>query len=576
MNNTQETLYSKMMELFASEDKGKLLLLAIVMIFSAILEMAGVGLIMPFIAIIDKPEIIETTPILNWFYVTTKAGSYNGFLFICSGTIVVFYLLKNIFIGFTFYWQSSFLAKCEAHVGTRLLGKYLSMPYLRYMERNTSELINNITIETSLVFAGLVKPVFLIISDIFVTISILLLLLYITPLATLAAIGGLGLAGVIFYVGLRRPLKTLGESRQYHKQKMVQWVGQSLGSMKEVIILGRKDFFRDSFWSHASQMIKTQKFYETVILLPRLVIESFGVIILVVITAILINSGEYFLPTLSLFAMAAFRLMPSIQRVTSSATMLRYYKKTLDNIHADLTEEYPVAKASAGNEEVNFKKQIILKDIYFNYPESTHEVLKGLNLTVKKGEFVGIIGSSGEGKSTLVDIMLGLLPPQKGVIEVDGVDIFANLRSWHDHISYMPQTIYLTDDTIRRNVALGIADDEIDDEMVKNAINKAQLDEFVDSLEDGVDTMVGEQGTRLSGGQRQRIGIARALYNNPDVLILDEATTALDPATEQRICKTLQSISADITIIAISHQKALIDIADRVYKLKDGVLDLKE
>jgi len=247
MNKNQQTIRTKIMELFAKEDEGKLLLLVIAMVLAAILEMASVGLIMPFIAIIGKPELIETMPILNWFYNFTNASSANNFLLICSGAIIVFYLLKNIFIGFTMYWQSSLLAKSEAQLGSRLLSKYLSMPYLRYMERNTSDLINNIAIEVSLIFTGLVKPIFLIISDIFVTISILCLLLYVTPFSTLAAIGGLGFAGIVFYFALRRPMKTLGEERQHHKKKMLQWVNQSLGSMKEIIVLGRKIFSKTAF-----------------------------------------------------------------------------------------------------------------------------------------------------------------------------------------------------------------------------------------------------------------------------------------------------------------------------------------
>ncbi|MDA0782222.1 MAG: ABC transporter ATP-binding protein [Rickettsiales bacterium] len=570
----QSTL-SKTLDVFSSKEKFGLFLLFLSMVIAAILEMAGVGLIMPFIALLDKPEIVHNNEFAARIYAMSGAESYKQFMLICSGGLILFYLAKNIFLGFIIYRQSVFLAKSEANVGVNLLKKYLSMPYLRYVERNTAELVNNITIESTLLFAGLIKPIFFILSDALVTICIMALLLYIAPLATLCAVGVILLSASIFYIILRNPLKSLGESRRYHRQKMIQWVTQSLGSMKEITVLGRKKFFEDSFKEHASQMIKTQTFYETVIQLPRVIIESFGVIMLVIIMVILINEGGNFIPTLSLFAMAAFRLMPSINRITSSATKVRYYLKTLNNLHEDLNaKDYD--NSTASDKTIKFASEIKLDNISFAYPDTNRNVIDGLSLTVKKGSSIGIIGPSGEGKSTLVDIILGLLPVNKGSVLVDGVNISENLKQWHKHISYMPQAVYLTDDTIKRNVALGVADEDIDDELIWNCLDKAQLADKVRSLPEGLDTTVGEQGTKLSGGQRQRIGIARALYNNPQVLVLDEATTALDPQTEEKICNTLKEISEEVTIIAISHQPKLISITDEVYRLSEGKLHIQK
>jgi len=573
--SNKASIIRKTLDIFNSEDRFKLFLLFCSMILAAILEMAGVGLIMPFIALIDQPEIVQNNKIAKWFYETSGATSYKEFIMICSGFLILFYLSKNIFLGFISYWQSAFLAKSEANVGIKLLKKYLSMPYLSYIERNTAELVNNITIETTLLFAGLIRPIFFILSDALVTLCIMGLLLYIAPVATLSAVGVILLSASIFYMILRTPLKDLGESRQHHRQKMIQWVTQSLGSMKEITVLERKKFFEDSFKKHASHMVKTQTFYETVVQLPRVIIESFGVIMLVIIMVILLNGGGNFIPTLSLFAMAAFRLMPSVNRATSCATKIRYYTKTLNSLHQDLevhnlNEERPIKS------DLNFSKEIILKDISFAYPSSSKNVLEDINLTIKKGSSIGIIGPSGEGKSTLVDVLLGLLPVNKGEILIDGVNIQDNLKNWHKYISYMPQTVYLTDDTIKRNVALGVNDDEIDEKHLLKCLKRVELADKIKSLPDGINTMVGEQGAKLSGGQRQRIGIARALYNNPEVLILDEATTALDPKTEQKICNTIKDIASDITIIAISHQPTLISITDKVYRLSDGKLEKDE
>jgi ABC-type bacteriocin/lantibiotic exporter with double-glycine peptidase domain len=341
--------------------------------------------------------------------------------------------------------------------------------------------------------------------------------------------------------------------------------------MKEITVMGRKKFFEDSFTDHASKMAKSQTFYETVIQLPRVVIESFGVIMLIIIMIILMNQGGNFIPTLSLFAMAAFRLMPSINRATACATKVRYYTKTLSNLHKDL-ETNETEQKKSNTSKIKFNNEINLNNLTFSYPNTNQEILSNLSLTIKKGSSIGIIGSSGEGKSTLVDIILGLMPLDKGEVSVDGINIRENIKDWHRHISYMPQTVYLTDDTIKHNVALGLNDEEIDENYIWQCLEKAQLADKVKSMPEGLNTMVGEQGTKLSGGQRQRIGIARALYNKPEVLILDEATTALDPETEDKICKTLKEISSDITIIAISHQPKLISITDEVYKLSNGRL----
>jgi ABC-type multidrug transport system fused ATPase/permease subunit len=567
----------KLFSLFKAEDKVEIYALIFALFVSAMLEMIGVSLIMPFIAIIQSPDMIDQNKYAKLTYEITHASSYNNFIIYCSLIILVFYLLKNVAVGWVIYWQSKFLAKAESEISANLLSKYLVMPYEQFLSRNTAQLVNNVTMETAMLFAGLIKPLFIVISDTLVVIAILFLLVYIAPAATMAAMGATGICAVVFYVMLRERLKTLGKERLHHREQMIQWVNQSLGSLKEIIVLGRKDFFINAFWKHAYEMIGQQTFYETVTQLPRIIIESFGVIVLVVITIILLHQQGEFLPTIAVFAMAAFRLMPAINRITASATKVRYYTQTLNVIYDDFQIQSAAQPVAAITDKIakKFQDEIILQDVCYSYPATEKQVLQNINLSVKKGDSVGIIGQSGAGKSTLVDILLGLLPAQNGQIMVDGIDIQQDIIGWRRHISYMPQVVYLTDDTIKRNVALGIPDDEIDEALVWESLKKAQADEFVRSQESGLETLVGERGSRLSGGQRQRIGIARALYNQPDILILDEATTALDPETEKRICNTLTEIAKDITIIAISHQPALIAIADKVYRMEKGKLTLQ-
>jgi ABC-type multidrug transport system fused ATPase/permease subunit len=570
-------MIQKLFSLFKPEDKVEIYALIFALFVSAMLEMVGVALIMPFIAIIQSPDIIEQNKYLKLTYEITHASSHNGFIILCSIIILAFYILKNIAVGWIIYWQSKFLAVAESELAATLLRKYLAMPYEQFLSRNTAQLVNNVTMETCMLFSSLIKPLFIVISDTLVVVAILFLLVYIAPGATMAAIGATGICSVVFYITLRKRLKKLGTQRLHHKEQMIQWVNQSFGSLKEIIVFGRKDFFINSFWKHAYEMIGQQTFYETVIQLPRIIIESFGVIVLVIITIILLQQPGDFLPVISLFAMAAFRLMPAINRVTSSATKVRYYTHTMNILCSDLMIEpsHKILEDASRTATQKFKNDITLNDICYSYPNIEKQVLKNINLSIKKGDSVGIIGQSGAGKSTLVDILLGLLPASQGKIMVDGVDIQQDVAAWRKHISYMPQVVYLTDDTIKRNVALGIPDDEIDEKLVWESLKKAQADEFVLAGEKGLETFVGERGSHLSGGQRQRIGIARALYNQPDILILDEATTGLDPETEARICATLKEIARDITIIAISHQPALIDIADKVYKMEGGRLVLQ-
>ncbi|MCE3232762.1 MAG: ABC-type multidrug transport system, ATPase and permease component [Rickettsiaceae bacterium] len=566
-----DSTYKKVRTLFPSNSGRKLVIFVILLLISAVLEMLGVGLIMPLIAIIDKPEIIQSNQWLNMIYANSHTQSYKDFLIWCSVLLIIFYILKNIFTGSILYWQSKFLAKSEAYVSTQLLENYLFMPYEKYISRNPASLVTNINHETTSLFAGYIKPLFIIITDSFIVLSILALLIYVAPFATLAAVGIIGFSGAVFYLPLRKPLSKLGKSRQFHREKMFQWINQSLGSLKEIVVLGRRSFFKESFIKHADETVITQTFYETVTQLPRLIIESIGVITLLTVTIVVLYSTENFLPTLSLFAMAAFRLMPAMNRITSCVAKLRYYSNSLNTIYNDLVN-IDANSVIEDKKPLLFTDKIVINNINYAYPSTQKNILKSIYFEIPRFSSIGIIGQSGAGKSTLVDILLGLLLPGSGQITIDGTDLNQCLHSWRKHISYIPQVIYLTDDTIRRNIALGLKDSEIDDNKIWQALEQAELADVIRQMPEGLDTTVGERGIRLSGGQRQRIGIARAFYNEPEVLILDEATTGLDPKTENAICDTLRKMKHKLTMIAISHQPALTAVADKVYVLEKGTL----
>ncbi len=567
----------KILSLIGNENKGKVYFLICCLFAEALLEMLGVGIILPFITTIQNPDLIHENRYLKLVYNYIGINSFSNFIMLFSVVILLFYLIKNSIIGYTIFWQSRFLASMEAGIATNLLSKYLGMDYEKYLSRNTANLINNISIELPLIFAGLIKPFFILISDSLIVFLILSLLIFIAPEATLAAIITIGSAAFLFYFTFRNRLKNVGKIRQENREKMVKWVGQGFGGLKELTILNRKQSFIDNFALHAQELIGIQTFSETTSLLPRIIIETFGVLVLVVITLILLQEPKNFLPIIALFAMAAFRMMPAISRITSSLTKVRYYSHSLNNILNDYTT-ISSTKTDVEIEDAklkfSFNNVITIQSLTYSYPNTQKNVVNNINLEIKKGQSVGIIGPSGSGKSTFVDILLGLLPPQNGSILVDGIDIRNHIKQWHKLISYMPQAIYLTDDSIKRNVAIGVEDNKIDESLVWECLEKAQADEFVRNQPNGLETFVGERGARLSGGQRQRIGIARALYNQPKILILDEATSALDPEVESKICNTLQLLAKEITIIAISHQKKLISIADKVYNMVDGNLAL--
>lgn len=574
---------NKIFTLFASNQHSKIYLIIFLLFLASILEMLGVGLVMPFIALIDSPSLVSENKWFKIIYEYLNTNTYNNFLILLSFFILGFYLVKNLIIGAITYYMSKFFATVEADLTVRLLNKYLHMDYIKYIERNSGHLVNNIIVETSMVFAGLIKPLFIVISDSFVVLAIFLLLVFISPYATIAAIITMGLCGLLFYLPLAKRLKEFGKIRQYHREQMLQWVNQGLGSLKEIIVLGRRQFFVDSFAHHVRTMIGQQTFYDTVVQLPRIVIETFGVIVLVVIVMILLQKSEAnsFLPDIALFAMAAFRLMPAINRITSCMSKVKYYSNTLNILYQDLTnifgedtenKSFGAKLVNESAKRIDFKDNIKVKNLSFAYPGSSENIFEDLSLVIKKGRSIGIIGASGSGKTSFVDILLGLLPYNTGQILVDNVDIRDNIQDFRNVVSYMPQFVYLVDDTIKRNVAFGVQDSMIDEKLVMECLAKAELAEFIAKQPLGLETIVGERGARLSGGQRQRIGIARALYNKPEILLLDEATSALDPETEAKICATLKSIAKDVTIIAISHNKALTDIADEIYVLQNKTL----
>jgi ATP-binding cassette, subfamily B, bacterial PglK len=399
------------------------------------------------------------------------------------------------------------------------------------------------------------------------------------PLSSAIAAVFLGIS--IFWLNrtIRKLMSGQGLIRQDQSGQMIQWVNQSLGGIKETKVLGREPFFLNAFTKSAQAYGKANLLVGLATQLPNQFIDTVliaAVLLIVIFSLIQGRAIQSILPMLSLFAIAALRLMPSAKRIVSTITTIRYFKHAVDLIYQDLlvleTSSRSPTTADRSESTSPLKQLIELQNIHYLYPKATKPSLSGISLTIMKGESIAFIGSSGAGKTTMVDVILGLIQPTEGEILVDGKNIFTDLASWQRQIGYIPQSIYLSDDTIRSNIAFGLASEQINEEQVWSAVKAAQLEELVYSLPDRLNTLVGERGIRLSGGQRQRIGIARALYHNPEVIVMDEATAALDNTTEREFMQALESMSGHKTTIMIAHRLSTVKNCDRLYLMKNGTV----
>lgn len=568
-------LIKKLLSLFSTREKYYLLLLIFLMIFSASLEVIGVGIIVPFIGIIADPTLVAKKQYLSQINQWLGHPEHHQLIIICGVLLICFFIFKNVFLACLIYLQNRITFKKYLGISRRLLSTYLGQPYSYHLEHNSAVLIRNLD-QVGLVFQnGVLLPMLSVITEVVIVILMTLALIAIEPFTAITSVGTLGLLTMIFYYSVKSKMKLKGIQQQHFTEAKYKWIVQSLGGIKETKILGRENFFLDEYTKNLIGYSNTTRYALTMNQLPKLFIETIAVSGIVLITCILIwNKRDMtaILPVLALFAVAAVRIMPSFTRIMTNLSCIRFYRSSIDVVYHDLTRvqsiEIPSVKLDA--DPIVFSKTIELKDIFFKYDSSTQWILGGVSAYINKGESVAFIGPSGAGKTTLVDMVLGLLPPQKGTITIDGSDIWSNITSWQKSIGYVPQLIFLSDDTIRRNVAFGIPDAEIDDNRVWNALRMAQLEDFVQASSEKLEAFVGERGVRISGGQRQRLGIARALYHNPEVLIFDEATSSLDHETEQEVTNAINNLTGEKTIILITHRLTTAKKCKRLYKLSGG------
>jgi ATP-binding cassette, subfamily B, bacterial PglK len=554
--------------LLPKQRRGAVALFALVLVGTA-LETFSVGLVVPALAFMTQGASTPGPRMTRWLEWLGNPSA-NALILLVLLALLAVYAVKSVFLLFVAYCQSRFVSATQASTSRRLFSLYIAQPWTFHLQRHSAELMR--TINESQEFAHICGLFLMTVSEGLVLIGLVGLLLWFEPTGALVVAGMLGAAAWLFQT-IARPRAMLWANAQRHHAKMViKHVQQGLGGVKDVKIRGCEQEFLSQFRHHSDGQARMAALQSLVSQVPRLWFELLAVAALLLLTAVMVWQGTpstRLLPMLGLFATVAFRMLPSVNHMTASIQRLRHSHAMLAGLFSELSLE-KTRPSGPHTAPLPFRESIVLEDVSFRYPSGHENVLEAVSISIPHGSSVGFVGGSGAGKSTLIDVILGLLPPASGRVTVDGRDIQDNLRSWQDSIGYVSQSIYLCDDSIRRNVAFGVREQDIDNAAVKRALKAAQLDTFVDSLPAGGNTFVGERGVRLSGGQRQRIGIARALYHDPKVLVLDEATSALDTQTEQDVMAAVNALHGTKTLIIIAHRLSTVAGCDMLYRLDNG------
>lgn len=564
---------NKFLKLLSKKQKFDAFVLLFLLLIGMLLEMISVSLILPLISSIADYSNVNKNQYLGFIIRAFSTKTQTEFVILMMLLLILIYFIKVVFLSYLTFRQSKYTHDLSKNLSDRLYEGYLKMPYSFHLQNNSAHLLRNISSEIS-IFTNLTQNLMLLQVNSAIVIGLASILVVIEPKGTALIFFLLGSVGFIFLKIVKKRLQFWGEKRQYHDGYRQQQMMQGFSTIKDIKLLGKELYFatlfkkhNDSLFSTSSKVIVTQQ-------LPRLFFEFFAIVGLAFYIIVISTSGKTMvsaLPILGFFVASAFRLIPSLSTIIGSLQVIKYSKSSI----ILLSEEFDKInknKLLPNKNKFVFENEIQFINLSFNYFGTNNAIISNLNFSVKKGQTIGIIGESGSGKSTLIDLLLGLLNPSSGSILVDSIDINSNILGWQKLIGYVPQSINLLDDTIENNIALGVEKQNIEKSKLTNAIVDAQIENFISSLPEGLNTKVGERGVRLSGGQKQRIGIARSLYNNPSILVLDEATSALDNNTENEVMKSITSLKGKKTIFIIAHRLSTIQNCDVVFNLKNGVL----
>ena len=583
MNNIKAVckIVKEVWDVLNKRQRKQCILVFVLILVSSAFELLGVSSIIPFVSVLLDIESFTNNQIVHNILVFLNINSSYQVILLVSGVLICIYVLKNAMLLFSSYIQISFRCKLQKDLSVEMLKAYMKRPYTFFINVNSAEILRGIGADIS--------SIFFVLDDIFNLLAQMLTFAFIGVFLlftdTVMAVGLIGIAMVsviLIVVVMKGKMRQAGEEFRKEDIKKTKIAYEAINGIKEIMVLRKKNFFikkYDESYTRLQKCDRTKCFLSKV---PERLIETFficGIIMIVGIRARDISQISTLITTLSAFAMAAIRLLPSISSISNSFNNLSYYKVSLDSAYNNITNARSMGIENQDNlmeEKHSFEQKVSVEKVDWEYENSGSKVLDGLNIEICKGEAVAFIGESGAGKTTLADVILGLLRPQKGKILIDGIDIFDIPQNWARTVGYVPQNVYLTDDSIRANIAFGEEVSEIDDNRIWKVLEQAQLKSFVESLPKGLNTIVGEHGVKFSGGQRQRIAIARALYHNPDILILDEATSALDNTTENAVMEAIDALQGEKTLIIVAHRLSTIKNCDKIYEIKDGKAILRD
>jgi ATP-binding cassette subfamily C protein len=552
------------------------------MILAGFLEVISIALLSAFVAGVADPNLI-----LDNQYISSTLSFFNinnerQILVFGTISLILIFLLKNIYLIIYKYFQARFIYNRYRSISARLFKIYMHVPYSFHLNRNSASLIRNVSTESRMIATNVMLPILQITTEFVMALSIIILLLSVQPLITLFTLITLAVVSFFFLKGTKKTMKKHGEKALAEREKIIKTVNEGIGGFKEVTLTNRKPWFIKRFEDSMLSLSKAEIFQQTTRQSVNPIIETIAIAGILLIAFILLKQGHSLAmlsSILALFALSIRRLLPAVNNIVSQYSSLRYNAYSVNPIYEDLInlEKYQNLKQDDDNDKDNnkskksfLKEKIAIKNLDFKYQKHQDLILRDISFSITQGQAIALVGSTGSGKTTLADLILGLLKPSSGKIEVDDKDIYTNISAWQKNIGYIPQFIYLSDDSIKNNIAFGLEEDEIDDDKLKKAIEVSQLTEFIGQLPEKENTKIGERGIRLSGGQRQRIGIARALYDNPEVLVMDEATSSLDNITEKFIIEAIEKLKKNRTIIIIAHRLSTVKNCDQLYILKQG------
>ena len=563
--------------LYIIEDKrGKLPILMGMFLLMSTLEAFGIGLIGPFIAIATNPDLIQQNSRAALIYTQFNFDSEVSFIVTLGMGVIVVLWLKSIISFSVQKYIFGFGFGCQADLRTKLMRAYLKVPYTFHLSRNTASLIQNILNETFVFANGVLMPTLIGAANLTIMVA-LLILLFVTDTVVTASVFAILLVVFAFIYQFRSSVAAWGKQASAANKKMVQIINHSMGGFKETRIIGCENYFEQQLEEQAQTYKQVVEKFQAFSLLPRYTLEPVLISFIVCFTIVSLlaeKNLDNLTATLGVFALASVRLLPAASNLMQSYGGIKRSSYVVDLLYKDFKEleDWDVGENSEPKieSELAFSQQLSIERLNYIYPNAETSALNDVSISIKKGQSIGFIGKSGAGKTTIVDIILGLLPIENGDLKVDGVSVKNDLASWQRKVGYIPQSIFLIDDTLERNIAFGVSDDRIDRQRLEQAIEAAQLTEVVERLPQGLQTIVGERGILLSGGQRQRVGIARALYHEREVLVLDEATAALDNETEHLVSKAIESLSGKKTVIIIAHRLTTVQHCDCIYLMEQG------